>query len=157
MAPEVVELLGCASIRQVQKILEPTDEEMVDLLALRMVSGVSKDSEAVRTFLGVEDAHLVFDREDTENFNQVRNQERSRVNGHRAFTAAWTERSNRVRPAPPAPKAKAKGGGKGRGRGGKGGGAAAEKVLPMGDLTQPMLRDLVPEGGHIWRGNQSGT
>ena len=62
-------------------------------------------------------------------------------------------------PAPNAGDAPAKGKGKGK----KGKGKAAgdppppPRRLPEGDLTQPMLKPLLPPGASLWHGNVAGT
>jgi hypothetical protein len=136
----------------------PTADELVDILALRIHKNAHRENDAIQSFLDVEDSHLCFTHEDYENFTKAKDQCRTRQTDADDYHAEWTAKKVARAEAKKAalPKAKAKG--KGKGKGAKAVDAVeVPLVLPVGDLTQPQLKPLVPTGGFIWIGNTRGT
>lgn len=140
----------------VRHILSPSERALVDIMALRMCTSISKDSAAITSFWEAEDAHLCFEAEDRQNFTIARSQCREAHGRQCEYTSAWRKKASacKVAEAEAKPRSGAK---RPTAKANAATKALAKRPLPQGDLTQAEIRDLVPPRGHIWRGNLVGS
>lgn len=149
--PESEELLALSEA-VIRKATSASASEALDMMAKRLSTSEGVPNTSIQDFLDVEDCLLYVDKKEVEDLSKMASQVKGRVERASTFKEAWVKRHREVRPAAPEAKRKK------AASGGAGWRAAAQapRVLPRGELTQAMLKPLVPPGGSIWRGNTAG-
>ena len=144
----------------IQAILDIPEDEVLQILALRLASDVSASDTFVDEILEMDGSLQCMTREDENEVKKEVEKSLSSKERNSEYTNKWKEKSAA------AAKAKAKGdgqgagrgagAGRGRGRGGRRGPIAPRLELPEGDLPQPVVKQLTPPGASVWRGNIQG-
>lgn len=138
-------------------ITKASDDQVMDFLYRRVIEGSAKQSVVQDELLQMDEISDQLDKEMQDQYNEEKKDKKQREANRKEFEEGWRAKRAKV-PS----KNKSSSGRSSSSRQGSGGTAETKKQFPAEapsslEVLQRDIRHLTPDGGYIWRGNQSST